>query len=535
MLYTIVFLSGAVLMALEMIGSRLLAPTFGSSIYVWGALITTVMAALTLGYYLGGKAADRRPSMTAMGLILGAAGLFVGFLPFWTAHACEFFSALGPRTGSLLASFTFFFPPGILMAMISPFGIKIASRSLLTVGRTAGRLAAVSSAGSIIGTLITSFFLIPLMGVRNIVHALGLILIIISAAACITDLRLRLPVASAEKAAKPYRLLLLFVAGYFLAALVFAFAWHASIPVNNRAATGEERILFAGDSLYHHIQVDQLLDERHLHFDNSFQSAIFINDPLRMVFSYTSYLHLSVVAHPQPRRALFVGLGGGTAQAKFLHDYPSLTRLDAVEIDPRVVTVAEEFFMLPDDPRLQIHTQDGRLFIDRAADRISVSRIEPYDLVVIDAFNADAIPYHLTTREFLTEVRAVLGPDGVVAANIIGCLDGEKGRLLRAISRTFATVFPQIYLFPIGGLTEMEDAYERNYILIATLDPVRRGKEDWLARAASLTGKGWISEDVTSYAECLADEQRVSSAVSIPETPVLTDDYAPVDTLQHGL
>ena len=122
-----------------------------------------------------------------------------------------------------------------------------------------------------------------------------------------------------------------------------------------------------------------------------------------------------------------------------------------------------------------------------------------------------------------------------MAANIIGCLDGEKGRLLRAISRTFATVFPQIYLFPIGGLTEMEDAYERNYILIATLDPVRRGKEDWLARAASLTGKGWIREDVTSYAECLADEQRVFSAVSIPDTPVLTDDYAPVDTLQHGL
>jgi MFS family permease len=307
-LYAIVFLSGAVLMSLEMLGSRLLAPTFGSSIYVWGALITTVMAALTLGYYLGGRAADRRPSMSVMGCVLGAAGLYISFLPYWTARASWALSGFGPRTGALLASLAFFFPPSILMAMISPYGVRLASRSLTTLGSTAGRLSSVSSAGSILGTLVTSFYLIPAIGVRNIVHGLGLILLIIAAAAFWEErLRVRSS-AEGEGSESPGRppFFPVFLVACLLAAAVSGAAWYASASPAPAAWNdpGATRILYEGDSLYHHITVDQFMDERALHFNNSLQSAMYVNDPLKMVFAYTSYLHLSVVARPEPRDRL---------------------------------------------------------------------------------------------------------------------------------------------------------------------------------------------------------------------------------------
>ena len=166
MLYLVVFLSGAVLMSLEMVGSRILAPTFGSSIYIWGSLIVVVMAALTLGYYFGGRYADRFPNLLMMGVILTGSGIWVGLLPFWTTTVSYYFAVLGPRMGSLMAALAFFFVPSVLLATISPFAIKLTSESLSTIGNTAGRLSAVSSAGSIVGTFLTSFFLIPLMGVR---------------------------------------------------------------------------------------------------------------------------------------------------------------------------------------------------------------------------------------------------------------------------------------------------------------------------------------------------------------------------------
>jgi spermidine synthase len=317
-----------------------------------------------------------------------------------------------------------------------------------------------------------------------------------------------------------------------LAAAASGAAWYVSAsPAVPREESGA-RILYEGDSLYHHITVDESTDQRQLHFNNSFQSAMYLSDPLKMVFAYTSYLHLGVVARPEPKRALFIGLGGGSAPAKFLHDYPSLRTVDVVEIDPKVVAVAKRYFPLPGDPRLHLFVQDGRLFVAQLASNVSTGRARPYDLVVIDAYNSDAIPYHLTTREFLTEVRAILSPDGVVAANVIGCLDGPRSRLLRSLLRTYAAVFPQIYLFPIGGVGDEEYLIERNNILLATRDSARRRSEEWISQAAQLTRRGAVSEAVTSYAGQLVEEARMQRAAGAPGAVLLTDDYAPVDTLQ---
>ncbi|MCL6591419.1 MAG: fused MFS/spermidine synthase [Firmicutes bacterium] len=521
MLQLIVFFSGAVLMSLEMVGSRLLAPAFGTSIYVWGSLIVVVMAALTLGYYCGGRIADKYPKFEMMGAILGIAGVFIGFLPFWTQPVNRLCSALEPRTGSLLASLAFFFLPSVMLAAISPFGIKLTSRSLTTIGNSAGHMSAISTAGSIIGTLATSFFLIPELGVRNIVHSLGVILLLLSLLACFTAWR-----SHNKKLVQPIMLIVFLVCGLLLV------LWRI-IPGGNRLHEWGE-VLYDRDSLYHHIIVDQIGPERHLHFDNSYQSAINLEQPLAMVFSYTSYLHLGVVARPQPSRALFIGLGGGSAPRKFLHDYPSLETVEAVEIDPEIAKVAYRYFQLPEnDPRLRVIVKDGRLYVEQKAWEIAAGKAKSYDIVVIDAYSASSIPYHLTTLEFVQNVRQILSPDGVVVSNIIGAISGPYSQLLLAMKRTFDQAFNQTYLFPVGGVSGPQDTLERNMILVATMDKERWDVVTWRKKAEDLHNSGAIAEFVPIYATVLVDETQMGDWMA--KIPILTDDYAPVDTLKNPL
>lgn len=528
MLQLLVFLSGAVLMSLEMVGSRLLAPSFGTSIYVWGSLIVVVMAALTLGYYCGGRIADKYPSFMILGAILGTAGIFIGFLPFWTQPVNSLCSSLEPRTGSLLASFAFFFFPSVMLATVSPFGIKLTGRSLNTIGNTAGNMSAVSTAGSIIGTLLTSFFLIPAMGVRNIVHSLGLILLLLSLLSL--ALAWKRPADNRHPSPNPLMVMIFFV---FFSIMVLFLMW--IVVPNQTNLHGEGKTLYSRDSLYHHITVDEIDTERHLHFDNSYQSAIYPDRPLKMVFPYTSYLHLGVVARPQPSRALFIGLGGGSAPKKFLYDYNSLETIDIVEIDPETAKVAYRYFQLPDDPRFQVIVQDGRLYVEKMAREIAAGKAEPYDIIVIDAYSSSTIPYHLTTREFVQTVRKIMSPNAVVVSNIIGAVTGPYSQLLLSMKRTFDTAFPQSYLFPVGGWRGPDDIFERNVILVATMNPKRWDSKTWLEKAGLFHDTGVITEDVPEYAQDLVDEAVIREQYRLAGIPVLTDDYAPVDTLKNPL
>ncbi|NLM37942.1 MAG: fused MFS/spermidine synthase [Firmicutes bacterium] len=527
MLTLTVFLSGAVLMSLEMVGSRILAPTFGSSIYIWGSLIVVVMAALTLGYYLGGRIADRYPNFLVIGIILAVAGGFIGFLPFWTNRVNSICGRLEPRLGSLLAACAFFFLPSILLATVSPYAVKLAGRNLENLGNIAGRLSAISSTGSVIGTLVTSFFLIPLTGVRNIVHSLGLLLLLLA------FLIIGRP-AERDKPSSPVIIWVRRSVGLLVLVLIvlLVVCWRSNAL---RGVFSEAGVVYERDTLYNHVKVTQYSSLRYLRFDNSLQSGIDLNDPLRMVFRYTSFLHLGVVAHPQPERVLFIGLGGGSAPMKFLHDYPSLKTVDAVEIDPEVVKVARTYFALPEDPRLRVVVQDGRLFIQQTAEKIARGEQAPYDLVVIDAYSSSTIPYHLTTLEFLQEVREVMAPDGVVVSNIIGAITGPASSMFRAMTRTFGAVFPQRYIFPVYGWGGVGDTAEQNIVLIATLDPSYRPKATWQEQAAELYARGIIVEDVAFFARNLVDDPLVFQEAWLADVPLLTDDYAPVDTLHHPL
>ncbi|MGE5582946.1 MAG: spermidine synthase [Bacillota bacterium] len=530
MLQAIVFLSGAVLMSLEMVGSRLLAPTFGSSIYVWGSLIVVVMAALTLGYYYGGRLADKYPNYMVMGTLLAFAGVYIGFLPFWVPSINNSVDMLEPRLGSLLASMVFFFAPSVLLATISPYGIKLGSRNFTTIGNTAGFMAAISSGGSIFGTLLTSFFLIPAMGVRNIVHTLGGILLLLSLA--IFLVARKRPRNGSGQNSEPSKLINSMICFVILGGMLLIGLWSISDRINRDLSA---EVLYERDSLYHHIRVIQDDAFRRLHFDESFQSEMDLRNPLEMAFIYTSYLHLGVVAHPAPSRILFIGLGGGSAPKKFLHDYPSLKTVDVVEIDPEVVKVARRYFKLPDDPKLHVFAQDGRIFVEKKAREIASGRLAPYDMVIIDAYNASSIPYHLTTREFMAAIRKTLSPKGVVVSNIIGAFAGPSNQLLSSMTRTVSSVFPQVYLFPTWDLHGEDDYLEGNVILVATSSAKYWDAATWQKQADALYTSGAIKENVPEYVKTLADGEWIRNKTWLAKATMLTDDFAPVDTLRNPL
>lgn len=500
-LRVVVFGSGAVLMGLEIVGSRLIAPFFGSSVYVWGALISIFLGALSLGYYLGGTVADRWPRPRLLATLLALAGITILSLTLVSRPVLVAFDAwdLGPRMSPMLASIVLFSVPSVLMGMTSPFAIKLVANDLARVGSSAGILYALSTMGSIAGTVGTAFFLIPALGVRTILCLLGGALIVLA---------VLLATARQQRAH-----LLGAAAGSLILAVL------AAIPVQALAAPVKlptYRVVYERDSAYHQISVVEDGLNRYLRFNRSFQGGMVLRDPYESPFLYTSYAHLAHIFHAGIRRALLIGLGAGSIPKRFTRDYSEVA-FDSVEIDPAVVDVAKRFFEVREDARHRIAVQDGRVFIRRSEAR--------YDLIVLDAYFAEGIPFHLATREFLEQVRDRLAPGGIVVSNIIGALDGPQSRLFRALYRTYARVFPGLYPFPTAFGLDRNATETRTIILVATGRAGMR-TDEIVASAKQLRAERRVRLPLDRYAKDYYDRR-----VPTDDVPVLTDDYAPVDIL----
>jgi len=494
----VVFGSGAVLMGLQMVGSRLIAPFFGSSVFVWGGLISIFLGALSLGYYLGGTMADRWPRPKVLAGLLALAGLTILALTVTARPILLAFDAwdLGPRLNPMLASIVLFAVPSVLMGMTSPFAIKLVARDLRTVGSSAGVLYAVSTAGSIAGTVGTAFFLIPALGVRAILYLLGGTLLVLAG----------MLAAAHERLIRPA-----------LGVAVLILALTAAPPLQGGPIKlPTSRVVYEKDSVYHQISVMEDGLNRYLRFNRSFQGGMVLRNPFESPFLYTSYAHLAHVFHPAIKRVLLIGLGAGSIPKRFTRDYPDVS-VDSVELDPAVADVAKRFFEVKEDERHRIVIQDGRVFIRRSEAK--------YDLIILDAYFAEGIPFHLATREFLETVRGRLAPGGIVVSNIIGALEGPQSRLFRALYKTYARVFPGLYPFPTAFGLDRNPTETRTIILVAGARTGMTG-EEILAIARRLRAEGRVRLPLDRYARDFYE-----SKVSTDDVPVLTDDYAPVDIL----
>ncbi len=491
----VVFVSGAVLMSLEIAGSRVLAPYFGSSIFVWGSLISVVMTALSIGYYWGGWLSVREPSYAKLLTLLCIPGVVIFFLPFIYPSINEWIAAmdLGNRLSPLVACSALFLLPGIFIGTISPYVIRLAATQLHTVGSTAGTLYAVSTCGSIVGTLVTAFYLIPVLGVSNIIHALGITLVCLSAVVVPLIRMSRVTVARA------------------VATVSMLFGWISLgwTPI------AWAKTLMQKDTFYHRIRIEEDDEARYMYFDRTLQSAMTLKDPTALRLIYSRYTSLGFAFRVDAKKMLLIGLGGGSIPKKLNKEFPHL-EIDAVEIDPEVIKIAKSHFGIKENKQLRLHAQDGRLFLTRTQSL--------YDVILLDAYFTDAMPFHLATQQFFELAQRKLTPNGLIVANLISAVTGPNGKIARSFARTIRQVYPQVYLFASRRPDNVSLDTIQNVIIVATRDKQRVDIKEIVKRASALD-KGLFPDPIQDIAVAYFDRQ-------LPEdVPILTDDYAPTDNL----
>lgn len=448
-------------MATEMTASRFIAPWFGTSTIVWSVLISVVLAAMSLGYWYGGRLADRKPSWQVLHALPVVTGVFTALIPF---AGRLIFSALsagirGTPVNILILSFlgivAVFVPPVFVLAMVSPFVVKLLARADNT-GRTAGSLYAMSTLGSIFGTLTPTLVTIPWLGTRETLFLCSGMLILLG---CL---------GFRGKRRAFFALLALPLAGWLLTAG----------GIRNTAHVVHEE-----ESHYQYLQVQRRDDGTTLLIVNeggAMQSIARQNDALNPASTYyESYLLLPYMGEFQEGPAvLVIGAGAGTIPHWLsVYDRPLFPEMEveAVEIDPRATEMGYLYFgSSPDE--YTTHTADGRIFMESAEDR--------WDIIITDTYsNQIYIPFHLTTLEYFESLRDHLNPGGIVAMNV-NALD-EGSRLLHSVGRTVGEVFPFVYRARVAG--------DFNYMIIASDSPIEAPPPDsfpewnpWLQYTAQL-------------------------------------------------
>lgn len=498
----LVFWCGAVMMGLEIAGSRLLAPHFGNSVFIWGGLITVFLAAMSCGNYVGGWLADHAPRLGVLSTICMGVALWVAGLAYVANACCSALGGLGlpAEVAPLVASLVLFLPPSIGLGAVTPFAIRLAASSVTTVGKVSGSLSALSSLGSILGTCVTTFVLIPIAGHTTILIGLGISLLV---AAAVARCRWRTTAWAACLAAA--------VAG--------GFAWGAGLPHGESVAG--DAVVFARDTPYHNITVvDRQAIVRELRFDRFVETAIELRPPHRSVAGYTDYFHLAFVANPAIRSALFIGAGGGVGPRTFAAHDPAM-RLDVVDIDPVVLDLARSHFFLDPTPPVRLIAADGRGFL-RGTD-------EGYDCIVLDAFTIGGrIPFHLCTREFFELCRTRLGEDGVFVMNINSSLIGPSSGIYRAVGRTLADVFPDVRPFAQGHAFAPDAVESRNVVFVARCAATPLADAEWRRAAGAYSSSSGVdAARIGRMVEDVLPRVRADTTATL-----LTDDYCPIEAMR---
>jgi predicted membrane-bound spermidine synthase len=484
------FVGGFASIGLELTASRLIAPYFGSSTFIWANLIGVTLAFLSLGYYLGGKLADRRPDASLLYLLVGLAGVATALIPVVSRSVLRNSLAAfderdaGAFLGSLTATLLLFAPAITLLGMVAPFAIRLRLVSLDEAGRAAGNLYALSTLGSILGSFVPVLLLIPAMGTRLTLLLLAALLVVMSIAGLIIE--------SAGRRAVPL------AAAAAVALLLSTVGLAGNIKPPYR---GE--LLAEVESDNNYLQVVQDGDDRLL-IMNEGQAIHSIYNPDRLetggpwdYFLLGPYL----AGTRPPESALIVGLAGGTTARQLHAAFPGID-VDGVEVDPAVAEVARDYFGLTEEIA-DVTVGDGRYVL-----RTSNAR---YDLVCLDAYRQPYVPFHLATREFFGEVRAHLQPGGVVAINA-GRTDRDF-RLVDALSATMRAVFATVVVVDV-------QEYD-NSLIFATDAPT--SLDAFRARLEQLEPRPIVT--TTAATAHTSGNIRLATAIE----PVLTDDHAPVE------
>jgi spermidine synthase len=499
-LYIAVFFSGLTSLAVEMASSRLLGNVFGTSNLVWASIIGLILIYLTLGYFIGGKWADRSPSYKTFYQILIWAALAIAVVPVISkpvlSLAANAFDQLqlGILFSSFLAVLILLIVPVTLLGTTSPFAIRLAVKDSREVGSTSGRIYAISTLGSFIGTFVPVLFLIPLIGTYRTFITFSAILLVTALVGLYRT--------SGWRVTLPYLWMPVLVVALFI--------W--GVNGAEKATTGQ---VYETESAYNYIQVLKqdgvfllrLNEGQGVHSEYS-PTLINFQGPWEQV-SVAPYFNAAPYDPQRVKSMAIVGLAAGTSAREATAIYGPIP-IDGFEIDPKIVAVGRKYFDM-NEPNLNVIVQDGRWGLAHSTRR--------YQVISIDAYRPPYIPWHLTTQEFFEIVRQHLTEDGVVVMNV-GRAPGDR-RLVNTLGSTLLTVFPSVHVMDIPNAF--------NSILYATMQPTQ--DQNLALNLMYLTGKG-------SQNPLLLDSMRLAVAnLQPPPAPdtVFTDDRAPIEWITNNM
>jgi len=478
-LYVVTFVSGAAVLAIEILGTRILGPFYGVTLFLWSALISVTLSALALGYAVGGRVADKVGTLRTLGMLLGGAGLWLLLLP-WIKHPLlSMLEPAGLRLAVLFGATVLFALPLTLLGMVSPVAIRVRAQKLNEVGRSAGDLYAISTAGGVLAAIAVGFVLIPSVGVNRLTLLVGVFLLMGAGVALVADSKTRRRAASA--------LPIVLIWGAALASMASDTVERRSLLVVEQSHYGELRVLDYDDG------------SRHMLIDGGVHSSVLAGS-WQSLQPYIWVTDVSKRLFAQPGKMLLIGLGAGSTAMSFASDGWSV---DVVEIDPVVTKLAIRYFGLSAGG-IDIAHDDGRRFLRTAAER--------YDCIVLDAFSSNSIPFHLFTSESFALAAGRLEPGGVFVMNIESV--GWRTPLVQAVAATLAEHFKNVLALPVN-----EDASQlTNIIMLASDRPFDLG----------LPLSGETHED-EAREHAWANRFRPEPGV------VLTDDLTPVDVWSESL
>jgi spermidine synthase len=479
LLTLLVFVVGAASLGAEIAAARLLAPYFGASTVVWANTIGVVLVALSVGYWFGGRFADRHPHMRGLCLLVLAAALLIAAVPFasrpFLGFSVEAFDSVsvGAFAGSLVGVLVLVAVPVTLLGAAAPWAVRLAVADVDRSGEVVGRLYATSTAGSLLGTMAAALLLIPLLGTQRTFLLFAVALALVAVAGL----------------------------GWRFAAVPVALLVVASLPVGTIKGIDTGRVLYEAETIHEYARVVERPDGTRVLELNEGQAVHSLYRPGSYLTGdyWDGHLVLPFADGPRPpRRIAILGNGAGTVARAFGHFFPR-TAVDAVEIDAELTELGRRYFDLR-NPRMEVFAADARPWLRDAEGG--------YDAIMVDAYRQPYIPFYLATREFFELARERLAPGGVVVVNV-GHPEGS-GELERVLGRTLAAAFPTVLRHPIEST---------NTLLVASEAPLSAGR----LRASAAGLEPPLRELALDAAAVLAPR--------LAGGEVYTDDRAPVEWL----
>ena len=487
---TIIFIVNAIYMILELIASRVLSPYFGNSNMIWTSIIGIILLSTSVGNYLGGVIADKKNSSSNVKYLLIFSGFLIMLIPLIHNEILKAITSIFSdiRIGAIISTLFLFFLPSMTIGMISPIIVKLKMENLENVGKISGNISAIATLGSIVGTFLGGFWLLPNIGSNQLLFILAIIMFLI--------------ILIVEKP-KIDKITIIITICILLSSIFF----YIYITVNNlngeKVLKGELNTRVNYDTQYGKVviyntkQGDNIY--RHMMIDKGNESATYIDEEkcYNLTYEYTKFYDLMFEASIEIKDCLMIG-GAGYSYPKYYISNYTEKNMDVVEIDEDVTRLAKEYFYLDklieeydleNNKRLNIITEDGRTYLNR--------NTKKYDAILNDAFSGSEPAETLTTIEAVQKIHDSLNPNGVYLTNIISALDENNSKFLKAEVNTLKQVFKNVYIVPCNN-NGSDSKKIQNFMVVATDDTL---------------------------------ELNNTIELNLNDTFILTDNYCPVDSL----